>query len=517
MQDPRPGLVALDAEAPREERHRRRARHDAAGPRGGEEGIEHQPLHPLGRRVDLNLGAELADLHLAHVDRGGHREGLAIAAARRRVLHRHRGVGRAARRVLDGVHPEDRAHRGGAQLVDAGPERLELVQDHVEGGALVAPVEHRAQQRDPPGVPADRGGRRRGGRGGGARLRGPGGARAPVGGAPAAGGRGVRAQAELLDAGAHRVAGDAEHCRGPRDVPSGLGQSRAQVFADRVVQRAGGREGGGRRPRLFERARGQLQHLRADVRPVGQERDPLQHVAQLAHVPRPVVGQQPLLGLGGQGLGGQPVVRADARQEVLGEEDHVAPPLPQRGQAQGHDPEPVVEVLAEAALADSGLEVLVRGADDPRVGRLGVGAAQPAHGARLDHGQQLGLQRLRQQADLVEEDGALVRGLEEAGFRASRVGEGAPLVAEQLRLEQRLRDRRAVQRDERARRARAGPVEHARHEPLAASGFPFEQDRGRSAPGERAREQTTDGVPDRLDRRALAEELAERVHHREER
>ena len=70
---------------------------------------------------------------------------------------------------------------------------------------------------------------------------------------------------------------------------------------------------------------------------------------------------------------------------------------------------------------------------------------------RLEHAQQLGLDRERQLADLVEEHRAAVRALEQARLGRDRAGERALLVAEQLALDQRLRpERRAVDRDERS-------------------------------------------------------------------
>ena len=61
----------------------------------------------------------------------------------------------------------------------------------------------------------------------------------------------------------------------------------------------------------------------------------------------------------------------------------------------------------------------------------------------------------RHLADLVEEDGAAVGGLEQAALLLPRVGERAPLVAEQLALEQLLGQRRAGDVDERPRAARS--------------------------------------------------------------
>ena len=63
-------------------------------------------------------------------------------------------------------------------------------------------------------------------------------------------------------------------------------------------------------------------------------------------------------------------------------------------------------------------------------------------------------------------------------------GEGAALVAEQLRLEQLLRDRRAVDRHERHRAPRARGVERARDQLLARAVLALDQHARRRRPGE---------------------------------
>ena len=78
-------------------------------------------------------------------------------------------------------------------------------------------------------------------------------------------------------------------------------------------------------------------------------------------------------------------------------------------------------------------------------------AAEPRELAVLQDVQQLGLQRRRHLADLVEHDRAVLRELELADARSAGAGEGAALVAEQLALEQVGRQRRAVDLDERLR------------------------------------------------------------------
>ena len=126
----------------------------------------------------------------------------------------------------------------------------------------------------------------------------------------------------------------------------------------------------------------------------------------------------------------------------------------------------VEEVLAEAARRDLGGEVLVRGRDHAHVDLHDPIAADGPHLAILQHAQELHLERRAHLGDLVEEDGAAVRELEQAGARPGGAGEGAALVAEHLGLEQLARDGAAVDRHERrGRRARCARAPRARPAP----------------------------------------------------
>ncbi len=70
-------------------------------------------------------------------------------------------------------------------------------------------------------------------------------------------------------------------------------------------------------------------------------------------------------------------------------------------------------------------------------------------------------------SDLVEQKRTASRPLEHSRAALDGAGEGALLVPEELALEQRLGQRAAVDRHEGPRRARAGPVDGARHDLLA--------------------------------------------------
>ena len=123
----------------------------------------------------------------------------------------------------------------------------------------------------------------------------------------------------------------------------------------------------------------------------------------------------------------------------------------------------------------------------------------------LEDGQQLALERRRQEPDLVEEHRAAVRGLDEPGLGDARVREGAALVTEELGLEQRLGNRGAVDVDERARATGPGLVDGPGQESLARAGLAEDEDRAAAAgaPVWRARSRA-DLSADRLDPRAPA-------------
>src|SRR5262249_56681265 len=103
-----------------------------------------------------------------------------------------------------------------------------------------------------------------------------------------------------------------------------------------------------------------------------------------------------------------------------------------------------VEILAEAAALHLGLEVAVGGADEAHVDVDLGGAADARELARLEDAEELGLERQRRLADLVEEERAAGGCLEEADLAPVGAGEGAALVAEELTLEERLRQPGAV-------------------------------------------------------------------------
>src|SRR5690606_28619499 len=148
----------------------------------------------------------------------------------------------------------------------------------------------------------------------------------------------------------------------------------------------------------------------------GEEEHALEGVAELADVAGPGVGGDEVEGGGREAGGPASDLAVEVGEQGEGEvDDAVAVALAQRRQAEREDGETIVEVLAEGAGADGGVEVAVGGGDQADVDLDLASAAEAAEAAALEGLEQLGLERGGEVADLVEQQGACVGDLEEAG------------------------------------------------------------------------------------------------------
>src|SRR5207245_6922440 len=135
----------------------------------------------------------------------------------------------------------------------------------------------------------------------------------------------------------------------------------------------------------------------------------------------------------------------------------------------------IIEILAEALLLHHLGQVLVRGRHDADIDLERARSAEALELALLEHAQDLGLRDQREVGHLVEEERAAVREFE-ASFLASRgAREGALLVSEQLGLEERLGQRRAVDGDERTVAPSRALVDRARHQLLPGTTLALDQ------------------------------------------
>jgi hypothetical protein len=440
---------------PAVQERRRRLGHERFVRFGPEdEVLERLPRPPLAVELEPDVPAAVSDQELGHVDTEADRDARRAGAppVLDRFADRDSRVGRPVRRVLHGLEAEGRHDAGRTEVLDAPPEAARLVDQRLDQPARVEPVvvrrwpvDDRMQEGDASLLPphcgrGPIGGPRRAGRPGEAcrldhRLR------------TGLGPRPTGPEPMLGDPVPQGIAGDSQPPRGSGHVPERLVQRLEEPRAlhgsecrAEVVLRRG----------PIGRGRSGLDRLRKgervgrDHRRVDQQGDPLHRVDELPDVAGPGVLEDRRHRIGCQALGRQAVFPARAGQEVLREVNDVRAPLAERRQAKGHDRKPVIEVLAEAVGAHRRQQVGVARGDDPDVDGLGAGRPEPADGAVLQDLQELRLEPIGQERDLVEEQGAVVCRLEQPGLGLARVRERPALEPEQLRLEQGIGDRRAV-------------------------------------------------------------------------
>src|SRR5439155_17571771 len=171
----------------------------------------------------------------------------------------------------------------------------------------------------------------------------------------------------------------------------------------------------------------------------------------------------------------------------------------------GEDVQAVVEVFAEALLLDQASEVAVRRGDQADVDLDRPGATDTLELLLLEDPEELRLEVERDLADLVEEERAAMGHLEAADLLRDGPGERAPLVTEELTLEEPRRDGRAVDLDEGSLAAAAPVVDGACDQFLPRAGL-AEDEHGRV--GRRDGLHLLQGV---VEERALADDLFERV------
>jgi hypothetical protein len=210
-----------------------------------------------------------------------------------------------------------------------------------------------------------------------------------------------------------------------------------------------------------------------DRRAVGDDDGALDHVVELAHIAGPRVVLEDRQGLG---IEVKLARSGEVRDERRGHPGDVALARAERRQLDLEDGDAKIEVLAEAAVAHGRREIAVGGGDQAEIGAHFDGAADAVEAPLLDHTEQLGLERGAELADLVEEERASVGLFEAALALRGGAGERALLVAEELRLHQRVGDRGAVDGDEGPRRALAGGVDRARDQLFAGAALAEDED-----------------------------------------
>jgi hypothetical protein len=248
--------------------------------------------------------------------------------------------------------------------------------------------------------------------------------------------------AESRHAVAQRAATEAEQPGGAHDIASG-----AREHLPDALRRVGHRihwrrrrQGDaagllGRRQAIAIQDRGLDHHLGME------QREALQQVAELPHVTGPGLLAQPTLRRRRQLLRRKPVGLAVLVEELPREQHDVIAALSERRHLEHDDRQPVVEVRTESPLGDPHVQIDLGRRDQLDVDLDVPHRTQPSGALVLDDLEELALQRQRQGFDFVEEECPAGGDLEEAGLGMPGVGEGAGLEAQELGLQEGVRDR----------------------------------------------------------------------------
>ncbi len=215
-----------------------------------------------------------------------------------------------------------------------------------------------------------------------------------------------------------------------------------------------------------------------DDAPFADQDRALDAVFQFPDIARPVVAHQHVDRRGGDPSDAPRVGSGIFLDEMVGQEKDVRPALPERRNKKAEDVQPVVKVFPERAFRQRLFEVDVRGGDQPDVDPHRFDPAEALEFPLLENAEELDLRRGGEVAHFVEEQGAAVRQLESPLLLLVGSGEGSWFVPEQLRFDEALRQRGAVDLDERLARSRRVVVDRVGNQLFAGPRFPPDQNGG---------------------------------------
>ncbi len=201
----------------------------------------------------------------------------------------------------------------------------------------------------------------------------------------------------------------------------------------------------------------------------------LDGILELADVARIVVAHQSAEGCPGETLHHLATSHRETPERCLGERRDIRLAIAERRHHQPDDVDAVVEVLAERPVVDHGREITIGRGHDPNVRRPRDDVTEWLVLPLLQQPQELDLDRGRQVADFVDEQGSALGRLHPPGLVPVGAGERAFAVAEKLRLEKRLRQGGAIDRDHGSVALIARPVDGVGQQPLARSALPLDQ------------------------------------------
>src|SRR5687768_11848718 len=167
-----------------------------------------------------------------------------------------------------------------------------------------------------------------------------------------------------------------------------------------------------------------------------QDRQTLDNVCQLTNVPRPPVAHEQLERARAPGRRGTSTPRSIECGEMPDELRDVIGPLAERRDVHGNDVEAKEEILAEAAVGDGALEIVIRRGEDANVHRNGLASTHALDLLRLDGPQQLRLRLRAEVTDLIQEQRAPMSELEPPDAPVGGSGERPSFMSEHLALDE---------------------------------------------------------------------------------
>src|SRR5437879_3770819 len=211
-----------------------------------------------------------------------------------------------------------------------------------------------------------------------------------------------------------------------------------------------------------------LNHIR------GEEDGSANDVPELPHVPRPAVAQKDMGRRLRDFAAGAAELHPGLREELVRQVEDVVS-LPEGRQGDSEFVETVVDILAKPARPHLALERNIGGGDDPHVHGDWPLAAERLHLSFLQRTQQLCLGGKGKVDNLIEEKASARGELELPGLSLMGTGERALLIAEELRLDQGVRDRTAVDGDKRLLASGTELMDRPRDEFLAGAGLALDE------------------------------------------
>src|SRR5215472_16708522 len=118
--------------------------------------------------------------------------------------------------------------------------------------------------------------------------------------------------------------------------------------------------------------------------------------------------------------------------ECKGQACHILVAFTQRRQRQLHDVQPMIQIGAEAALADERLKGLIARGNNPDIDWDFTVRAHGTQSRALDHIQQFGLQIRRKVVDVIQKQSSLVCGLKESLAVLNRAGKRPTVMSKKF-------------------------------------------------------------------------------------